>query len=66
MLIMQGLISQEYDKENNTYYVLSIFGKLIKKCALNLEDDDNKIDIPLIYNEIEGIPQVEPIKFFDF
>lgn len=63
MLIMQGLISQEYDKENNTYYVLSIFGKLIKKCALNLEDEDNKIDIPLIYDKIEGIPQMEPIKF---
>ncbi|MBO4456694.1 MAG: hypothetical protein J5802_03165 [Butyrivibrio sp.] len=63
MLIMQGLISQEYDKDNNTYYVLSIFGKLLKKCSLNLEDEDNKIDIPMIYSEVEGIPQMEPIKF---
>ena len=63
MLILQGLIVQEQDEKHNTHYVLSSFGGLLKKCALNFGKESCLIESSLRYNDIAGIPQMEPISF---
>lgn len=61
ILIIQGLIIQEQDEQNHTHYVLSSFGRLLKKCALNFREDGCVINGSLKYKDIAGIPQMEPV-----
>ncbi len=60
MLRLQGLINQKTENDN-TYYVLSQFGMLIKKCSVNYETEDQFGIKQLKYDQIAGLPQMEPM-----
>jgi len=61
LLILQGIIIQEQDEKSHTSYVLSSFGKALKKCSLNFSEDSDISDMPLEYDSIDAIEQMEPM-----
>lgn len=65
MLIIQGIIVQTQNENDNTRYMISSFGELLKKCSLNFESEGWDFDGSLRYKEINGIPQIEPISIED-
>lgn len=59
VLSLQGLFVQKQDDDRNTFYILSDIGKCLKSCCLNF--DEGLLAINKKYDELEALPQMEPM-----
>lgn len=64
VLSLQGLFIQKQDSSGVTWYVLSDIGIQLKECSLNFDEDRPK-DIKKNYEDLEPLPQAEPMSESD-